>query len=153
METRSSKLVRLINQNISDISEYISMVSSGTNSSMGSHPRIVLFAKFPIVLPSRPPQVENFYRRNRFRDPDTREKRDKSASTFYGSNLPWCPNERYFSRGGRRVLPLVAAQSVQRHLRGAPNRRRWAFADRLRAHWKRNRRFLRIIIGDGWCLG
>lgn len=79
----------------------------------------------------------------RFRDPDTREKRDKSASTFYGSNLPWCPNERYFSRGGRRVLPLAAAQSVQRHLRGAPNRRRWESADRLRAHWKRNRRFLR----------
>lgn len=32
--------------------------------------------------------VGNFWQRSRFRDPDIREKRDKFASTFYGSNLP-----------------------------------------------------------------
>lgn len=64
------------------------------------------------------------------------EKRDKFVSTFYGSNLPWCPNGRYFSGGGRRVLLLAASQSAPRHLRGAPNRRRWASAYRLRGRCK-----------------
>lgn len=77
--------------------------------------------------------------------PGSGEKRDKFASTFYGSNLPWCPNGRYFSRGGRRVLPLAVAQNVRRHLRVAPNRHRWASADHLRARWKRNyRSFIKI---------
>lgn len=59
--------------------------------------------------------------------------------------LPWYPNGRYFSRGGRRVLLPAVLQNVLRLLLVALSHRLLAFVSHHLVHWKIKNSFILTV--------